>query len=292
MGITIDFPHSPTVRFSRKAWADLFYVTDHVTTEVAMFGIVTRLAEYQFYVEKVYLPHQQVHSTTAEIEPDDLVAFVEELLTYPNGLEEYERLRLWAHSHANMGLTASGQDDKTLEWLASATPEPFIAVRTNRKGEITADILYPNGLKLNDVPCEQDPLIEFDLSGWDGIIKERVRRISGVTKPWKAETPAASAKPWRKNDNYYDYVYGDWPGTQGYRDQFNPAALAAADGTLGDDDEVVEYETYNDWLVYYGFVGSIAAAKLGVTPDEWAAAESALRTVWDQMLTDESCGGR
>lgn len=186
MSITVRFPTGdyPEVRVVESAWDDMFYITRKVNGEVGWLGTVERVGDYRFLVTEVFLPKQEVHSTTTEMQPEHMAEFAIELLD-SRGEEVYSKLRMWGHSHDTMGLGASGQDDKMLAQLVKDAGEVMVAIRTNKKGEITADILWPSGLGLEGVEVVKD-VPKPDLSDkWDALIKERVQPFRPDYTKWK-----------------------------------------------------------------------------------------------------------
>lgn len=255
MGITVSFPHDPIVRFTPDAWADLFYITSKVKTEVGMLGTLTQVQEYEFLVDRIFLPRQEVNGATTEMQIEHVGLFVEELLAQPDGEEIRERLGFWAHSHASMGLTASNQDQKMLEELVALSRRPIVAVRTNHRNQSTADILYPSGLQLDGVPCEPLAADQSDLANkWDALVQNNVRPLhSKVISP-----PNGGGKPKvnRSLSDFYD-AHPDWPGyqpepTSTWWQGFDEWASKIGFVDLKDDDSA-ERDAVEDilWAVYY-----------------------------------------
>jgi len=204
LGITFD--ETPTVEFTQEAWDDLFYITAKVDDEVAVMGAVTQLTHFEFRVDTVYLPKQEVHSATTEIQPEMLGEFYEEIID-TLGIEEYNRLRLWAHSHGSMGVSASGQDKATLAKFVKEIGEPFIAVRTNKKGDITADIRYPEGYEVTGVECAVTKPAYTRGAEWDDIIKQRVSKLTYANNKYGGRVWPAPGRAAQQP------VFRDWPAS-------------------------------------------------------------------------------
>lgn len=258
MGITINFPHDPVVRFTPDAWADMFYITNKVKTEVGMLGTITQVQEYEFLVDKIYLPQQEVNGATTEMQPEHVGLFIEWLMDQPGGDEARERLGMWAHSHASMGLTASHQDQKMLEALVAMSRRVIVAVRTNHKGESTADILYPNGLQLNDVPCEEDVDTARLSADWDALITTNVQQLMPKVKTQESAGKRKAAKEDDALANellYGDYYGHDWPDW--------PSRNQAKAG-------------YGQWLEEIGFIDLEEVDDVAT----WYDVESQLHSAW------------
>lgn len=120
--------------------------------EIGWLGTVLR-EENDIYITDVYLFKQQVHGTTTEITPEGLSEFGMELLSQPDGMEIWNNMKMWGHSHVNMGVTPSGQDDKQMKEFAQIGHDFFIRLIANKKGEMKIDVYdYANGFEFHDVP--------------------------------------------------------------------------------------------------------------------------------------------
>lgn len=146
----------PYVVVSKQALVKMFHYIDLCADEIGWLGTV-----YQdkncFFVDDVFLFDQEVHSTTTEITPEGLSEFGTELLEKPNGIDIWNNMRLWGHSHVNMGVSPSFQDDKQMETFKDGGHPWFIRLIGNKKGEVKIDLYhYEYGIIYNDVPWEQE----------------------------------------------------------------------------------------------------------------------------------------
>lgn len=117
MTVKIRSGHTPTVFINRTALNKMFIYTDEVADEVGWLGTVQKV-DNGYHIIDVFLFDQQVHGATTEISPEGLAAFAEELLQLPEGVEIWNSMRLWGHSHVNMGITLRGKT--TRKWRNSA----------------------------------------------------------------------------------------------------------------------------------------------------------------------------
>lgn len=201
MSMTFQFFKNPRVLITREAYRDMMYITRAHKTEVAWFATVTRNGFADFTIDRVYLPTQHVAGTTVEIEPAHLEAVALEILDTV-GEDEYVRLRCWGHSHHTMGVGASSQDDSTLREMVELANDAIVALRTNHKGEVAADIGFAEGFAVNrvEVEIEDQPYTRGDY--WDAIMKDRV-----LPMPVQTYTGKGGSKPYGLN--YYNDP--DWP---------------------------------------------------------------------------------
>ena len=135
----ITLAKKPIVLFSSDAILKMKLYTKEVNDEVGWLGTVNKIGN-NYYVSDVFLFEQDVHGTTTEITPEGLTTFAEEILQEEDGVEKWNNMKLWGHSHVNMGVFASSQDDKQIKELKANT-DFFIRVIMNKKDEIKIDIV-------------------------------------------------------------------------------------------------------------------------------------------------------
>lgn len=142
-------------------------------------------------IRDVFLFDQEVHATTTEITPEGLAEFAEELLLLGDeGIEIWNNLKVWGHSHVNMGVTPSAQDNSQMETFKDNGHDWFIRIITNKKGELKLDIYnYEEGLTYLDVPwvaispkdeieiVKQIQLLEAQL---DSMRDEKIQTVSNI----------------------------------------------------------------------------------------------------------------
>ena len=72
---------------------------------------------------------------------------------------------MWGHSHVDMGVISSAQDDKQMETFADGGHNWFIRIIVNKKGDIRLDLYdYENGIIYNNLP-------------WDAIMSEKEEQL-------------------------------------------------------------------------------------------------------------------
>lgn len=124
-------------------------VVDLCHTEVGWLCLVKREGPLQFRVMDLFLVDQGVHATTTELDPDAVARlnrqmWTDKIITMENQHEV--GLYLWGHSHVNMGVFASGQDDTQFKTLYGAEPPFYIRVIANKKGEISTDVFVKDSV--------------------------------------------------------------------------------------------------------------------------------------------------
>ena len=141
---------SPRVILTPEVKYEMDLIIKHCPTEVGWFGLVERTDKFTFRITKIFLPVQKVHSATCEIDPDAIVKLAMELMD----TGEDSKLRLWGHSHVNMGVSPSGQDENMFKDLHQNC-NFFIRLIANKKGEYNFDVVVQDvgfPLEIEGVP--------------------------------------------------------------------------------------------------------------------------------------------
>jgi len=144
---------APKVWYSNRAWQKMKQAISMCPDEVGWLGTVDTV-EGGYLVTDIHVPEQIVTGTETDISAESLANLAEEL-DYP------ENLFYWGHSHVNMGVSPSGQDEQqTAEYLEHN--DVFIRGIYNKKGDSKVDVfdmvegmLYQkvaNGVKIEALP--------------------------------------------------------------------------------------------------------------------------------------------
>ena len=135
----VQYKNEPKVIFSSDSLIKMKIYVDEVDDEVGWLSTVIRKGN-EFFVHDVYLFEQDVHGATTEITPEGLSDFAEKILLEENGVDIWNNMKLWGHSHVNMGVTPSSQDEEQIEELKKNS-DFFIRVIANKKGDMKVDIM-------------------------------------------------------------------------------------------------------------------------------------------------------
>ncbi len=146
----------PRVGISADALAKMYIYVQECSDEIGWLGTVQALESGKhFIIDDVYLFDQDVHGATTEITPEGLAEFGEALLSQPDGVDIWNRMQLWGHSHVNRAINPSGQDDKQMQEFANIGHDFFIRLICNKKGDMKVDFYnYKQGITYLDVPWE------------------------------------------------------------------------------------------------------------------------------------------
>ena len=143
----------PKILISKEALIKMSIYVDECSDEIGWLGTAYKQEDGSIFIHDVYLFEQDVHSTTTEITPEGLTKFAEELLNQENGIEIWNNLKVWGHSHVNMTPTPSGQDNKQMVTFADGGHDWFIRIIANKKDEMRVDLYnFDEGIIYNNLP--------------------------------------------------------------------------------------------------------------------------------------------
>lgn len=112
--------------------------------EIGWLAFVEKFDKQGFLITDCALLKQEVHSATTEITPEGLLDFWNN-----TPAERQQHIKLWGHSHVNMAVSPSSQDNEQMEYFKDGNPW-FIRLITNKKREYHIDIYdYENGIKVH-----------------------------------------------------------------------------------------------------------------------------------------------
>ncbi len=150
----------PEIVVSMKSFIKMQCYIDAVSYEIGWLGPVSR-EENIFRIEDVYLFEQNVTSFHNNIISKALAEFGEKLLRGgPKHLELFNKIRLWGHSHVDMDVLPSPEDDRQMEDLSREDVPYFIRGIFNKLGDVRFDIFfYEKNLKALDVSWRVEPVI-------------------------------------------------------------------------------------------------------------------------------------
>lgn len=220
---------TPRVLISAEALANMYLYIQECADEVGWLGTVEMLESGKhFIIHEVFLFNQDVSSVTTEITPEGLSSFAEEILQRPDGMEVWNSMKMWGHSHVNMGITPSGQDDKQMLEFSNIGHDYFIRLIGNKKGEMKLDFYdYKAGITYLDIPWEREEtpeevaisdeifrlqqLLEASTSGLVESNKESVKNeLTAKVKKMVYRAPAYTPPVTTRGARTYNPAEGYW----------------------------------------------------------------------------------
>lgn len=147
----------PTITISPDALIKMQIYVENCSEEVGWLGTAYKdEGENNIHISDVFLFDQEVHSTTTEITPEGLSTFAEKILEEADGMDIWNNLKVWGHSHVNMSVSPSGQDDNQMSTFADGGHDWFIRIIANKKGDMRVDFYsYELGVYFNDLPWSE-----------------------------------------------------------------------------------------------------------------------------------------
>lgn len=235
----------PKILISPLAMAKMDKIIQYCDDEVGWLGSAEKIEDYTYFISDVHMFEQEVNATTCEIAPDGLNKFAMEILESENGMEEYSKIRVWGHSHVNMGVTPSGQDDKQIADFAGDN-DWFIRIIANKKGDIKLDIFdYKNNVVYLSV--DWDVFYEDyteELKELEKKIDEKVKKKT-YTYAKKANKVGKSANIYTQSyiDDYYESDVKNYYESDediAYWDGYQDAIVGMYDSAIYDEERLIE----------------------------------------------------
>ena len=188
--------------------------------EIGWLGTVVK-ENGMYNILDVYLFKQEVHETTTEITTDGLNEFAMEILSQEDGVEIWNNMKMWAHSHVNMSTSPSVQDDNQMDLFTQNANDFFIRIIANKKDEFRIDIWdYEKGViyeKLNYIidygkDAELIQELQMKIFKLQSIIDDKTNvkkeMIDEVAKEIKGKVKEKTFKTYPTYNNSYGYKNG------------------------------------------------------------------------------------
>ena len=174
-GAASSIPQEPTVAYTAAVSAQIDYLVEKSALEVGWFGLVRYLEDSHTYlIHRIVIPPQTVSATETDITSENWAKVVNDLLN--EGVDTSE-MYAWFHSHVNMGVSPSGQDERQVEEYVEHAPV-FIRGIVNKKGASKVDVYYRDfGIAYTCVPEEiHDERRPNWIAGIDETLKANVKK--------------------------------------------------------------------------------------------------------------------
>ena len=201
------------LRISYEDLAAIQHIVDIAPKEAQWFHRLERVEEtatrttYRIY--EMYIPEQYCSGAEVESDPEMMVKFYRELVSdhgNENANDILSNLTVWCHSHHNMGVTPSGQDNKQFsEFVKNAKDSdvtlPQVMLIFNKKDMFYSRVWDPEtGLLSENVP------IIIDTPSFDWIDKQAKAKFKKKTVKPALSFNTTTGRP-------YNQGYLDWPAS-------------------------------------------------------------------------------
>lgn len=188
--------------------------------EIGWLGTVVK-ENGMYNILDVYLFKQEVHETTTEITTDGLNEFAIEILSQEDGMEIWNNMKMWGHSHVNMSTSPSVQDDNQMDLFTQNANDFFIRIIANKKYEFRIDVWdYEKGViyeKLNYIidygkDAELIQELQTKIFKLQSIIDDKTNvkkeMIDEVAKEIKGKVKEKTFQTYPTYNNSYGYKHG------------------------------------------------------------------------------------
>jgi hypothetical protein len=163
---------APNIVFSSTSIRWMQALVDAHQDEIGWFGIVDERSDKSYFIRDIFYPkHQEANSATCEISPEGEALMAAWLLDH--GREsDLSKVRLWGHSHHNMGVSPSSQDDIQSMEKIERNKSYLIRVICNKSHEMSVSFYdYVNQVRFDNIKWS----VEDDVP--DEIYNEKVSKI-------------------------------------------------------------------------------------------------------------------
>lgn len=126
----------PTLYYTEKVWAQLRYIIDTCPQEVGWVGMVESEGILDYIVTEIFLLEQEVSGVTTEIGEDAMTKLAMKLIDEG---KDTSKLIYWGHSHVNMGVAPSVQDEAQVDEYIEHCPIFFRGIY-NKQRESKVDM--------------------------------------------------------------------------------------------------------------------------------------------------------
>lgn len=101
----------PKIMVTRKAWSWIQAIVRVHSEEVGFRGIVREIGDNKYLIDEIFYPKQcLVSGSTCEIDPMGEAEIANKILAQDR-FDDIGRVKFWAHSHVNMSVSPSQQDE-------------------------------------------------------------------------------------------------------------------------------------------------------------------------------------
>ena len=125
----------PEVRYTPYVHKVIQHIVAHQPQEIGWLGLVDKTA-YGYLVTDLYIPEQTVSAAETDIDQDAMAALAIEI--DEAGLDP-SKLLYWGHSHVNMAVSPSHQDEQQIASFVENSPF-FIRGIYNKYGDSKVDV--------------------------------------------------------------------------------------------------------------------------------------------------------
>jgi len=159
----------PEVRYTPYIHKVIQHIVAHQPQEIGWLGLVDKTA-YGYLVTDLYIPEQTVSAAETDIDQDAMAALAIEI--DEAGLDP-SKLLYWGHSHVNMAVSPSRQDEQQIASFVENSPF-FIRGIYNKYGDSKVDVYDKQNNTI--FQCVNDVVDTPELS------KQEIKQLNALMK--------------------------------------------------------------------------------------------------------------
>lgn len=204
---------TPRVFYTPEVWSVIQLAIAHCEVEIGWLGLVRKHNETDYLVYDVFIPKQTVSHTETDIDESAMSALANEIFAAG---EDPGNLYYWGHSHVNMGVQPSGQDEEQVAIYLDSLPVLIRGIY-NKRGESNVCVFdTEQRVVFERVYNGVYALSDGDESAWIEHIDKNVKQRK-FTPIHITQAPPAS--PLNPNDDceydvedvlYYDHNFAEF----------------------------------------------------------------------------------
>lgn len=177
----LELPKPPVIKITSDAYAMSMAYVDGCKKEIGWLCHVSEIGE-EYVIDDCFLPEQEVAGATCEFTEAGTANVMTEVIQ-AKGIEYYNQIKCWAHSHVDMAARPSGQDkQQILKWKEN---DYFIMLITNKKGEFYAEFYdFKNKVAFNNLSVE---LYHPDQESYNRKAAEEIKEKVSDIKPQESK---------------------------------------------------------------------------------------------------------
>lgn len=174
---TVPKKPEPIVFYTPAAFQKMQLLVDICDQEVGWMCMVLNPKERVFVIYDIIVPEQVVSGAETDISQDSMAGIVDEVL---EKTQDGAGVYAWYHSHVNMGVSPSPQDEYQVAQFLESCPV-FIRGIMNKKGQAKVDVYFRDeGVAYTCVNTNVlwDGLPQSEIDLLRSQVKQRVKRYT------------------------------------------------------------------------------------------------------------------
>ena len=141
---------APNIFIEPDAYMTITEYVKQCQYEISWFSRVEELSEKEFVITDAILLNQTVTHSSAEFSEEELSTFMSDILK-THGIDSYNKIKCWGHSHVNFDAVPSGQDLKQIRQFNEQ--DYYIMLIVNKKGDAhVAFYDFKNNVVYENIP--------------------------------------------------------------------------------------------------------------------------------------------